>query len=73
VSGRPDDGGEDIPADDWVEQDLLTRAIATDRLARLEKETRAELNAATSDRDQVTLLRRRLAAIEASRENLSGS
>jgi hypothetical protein len=63
----------DVPEDDWVEQDLLTRAIASDRLAQLEAETRAELAAAGTDPAAVGLLRRRLAAIEASRGNIARS
>ena len=62
---------EDIPADDWVEQDLLTRALATDRLEQLEAETRAGLAAAAGDPAASALLRRRLAAIEASRGNIA--
>ncbi|GAA3383385.1 hypothetical protein [Cryptosporangium minutisporangium] len=73
MSGRPDDGGADIPEDDWVEQDLLTRALATDRLAQLEADTRAELAAEEGDPAAAALLRRRLAAIEASRANIARS
>jgi hypothetical protein len=69
AAGR--DQGADIPADDWVEQDLLTRDLAADRLATLEADTLAELAVARStpvaDRKAVELLERRLRAIAASR------
>jgi hypothetical protein len=65
------DEGVDIPADDWVEQDLLTRDLATDRLAALEEETRAELARVAGDPAAVELLERRLRAIGASREAIT--
>lgn len=67
-------GEDDIAADDWVEQDLLTRDLAAGRLADLEAETRAALRAewerARSDPATVELLQRRLRAIAASRDNI---
>ena len=59
--------GVDIAADDWVEQDLLTRDLATDRLAALETQTRAELARVADDAAAVDMLERRLHAIDASR------
>ena len=72
AAGREE--GVDIAADDWVEQDLLTRGLAADRLAALEAETRAELTALRElpnpDGAAVDLLERRLRAIAASRETI---
>jgi hypothetical protein len=69
AAGR--DEGVDIAADDWAEQDLLTRDLATDRLAALEAETRAELARVGDDAAAVAMLERRLRAIDASRETIS--
>jgi hypothetical protein len=69
AAGR--DEGVDIAADDWAEQDLLTRDLATDRLAALEVETRAELARVGDDAAAVAMLERRLRAIDASRETIS--
>ena len=75
AAGREE--GVDIAADDWVEQDLLTRDLATDRLAGLEADTLAELAAVRAaprpDPAAVELLERRLRAIGASRENIAAA
>lgn len=65
----------DIDASDWTEQDLLTRELALERLARDETETVAQLtrlrSAAETDRPAIELLEKRLRAVKASRANLA--
>mgnify|MGYP007039433365 CR=1 FL=1 len=81
MSGEPTGGvaagrdeGVDIAADDWVEQDLLTRDLAADRLTALEAETRAALAdlraTARPDAAAVDVVERKLRAIEASRRTI---
>jgi hypothetical protein len=66
---------KDIDADDWTEQDLLTRELALDRLARDATQTAADLAALRAgphpDPDAVALLERRLRALEESRANVA--
>ncbi|MCL2532738.1 MAG: hypothetical protein FWE39_01110 [Nocardiaceae bacterium] len=61
---------ERIEADDWVEQDLLTRDLAAERLDAVVEQATAELmyleeNGASGE--AIDLVRRRIAAAEASR------
>jgi hypothetical protein len=66
---------KDIDADDWTEQDLLTRELALDRLAEDVAETEVALAAlrgrADPDPDAVDLLERRLRALAISRANIA--
>lgn len=75
AAGRAE--GVDIAADDWVEQDLLTRDLAAERLAALETTTRAELetldDASPADQAARELLERRLRAIAASRATIASA
>ncbi|WP_433755638.1 hypothetical protein [Nocardia sp. CA-135398] len=67
----------DIDASDWTEQDLLTRELATERLAEDELETVAELERLRSSGqvapEAVELLERRLRALAASRSNIAAN
>lgn len=61
---------ERIDADDWVEQDLLTRDLAVERLEAVVAQATAELayleeNGASAE--AIDLVRRRIAAAETSR------
>jgi hypothetical protein len=58
-----------IPHDDWVDQDLLTRSEAAERLAVEIKEIQAEVVAGNAD--EVKL--RRLAALQEAHAQMSGS
>ena len=66
---------KDIDADDWTEQDLLTRDLALERLAEDWAETTAALETLRAspdpDADAVALLERRLRALAQSRANIS--
>jgi len=73
VTAANRDEGVDIAADDWAEQDLLTRDLAADRLAALEAETRADLARVGDDAAAVAMLQRRLRAIDASRETIGSA
>ncbi|MCA1008864.1 hypothetical protein LCL87_24410 [Rhodococcus hoagii] len=61
---------ERIEADDWVEQDLLTRDLAVERLDAVVAQATAELaylEQAGASAAAIDLVRRRIAAAEASR------
>lgn len=62
---------ERIEADDWVEQDLLTRDLAVERLDAVVAQATAELEhleRVQADPSAIDLVRRRIAAAEASRK-----
>ncbi|MBV7706968.1 hypothetical protein A5780_25210 [Nocardia sp. 852002-20019_SCH5090214] len=64
---------KDIDAADWVEQDLLTKQEAGERLAEEIVRVRArlgELRAGAGDAAAMTMVARRLAAMEAIRDSL---
>jgi hypothetical protein len=63
----PDD--ERIPQDDWVDQDLLTRTEAAERLAEEIERVTAKL-AGPDARDEV--LERRLAALKEAHAQMTG-
>lgn len=61
---------EQLPVSDWTDQDLLTKDEARERLVDEIGRTRArleELKAANADESEITLLARRLNAMEATR------
>ncbi|QCQ90465.1 hypothetical protein [Rhodococcus sp. SGAir0479] len=61
---------ERIEADDWVEQDLLTRDLAVERLDAVVAQAEAELaylEKTGAPADAIELVRRRIAAAAASR------
>ncbi|CAM2809275.1 hypothetical protein RHDE110596_02115 [Prescottella defluvii] len=61
---------ERIEADDWVEQDLLTRDLASERLIAVARQAAAELDhleRVGAGPEAIELVRRRIAAAEASR------
>lgn len=66
---------KDIDADDWTEQDLLTRELALERLTEDATQTTAALGALRAgpdpDPQAVALLERRLHALEESRANIA--
>ncbi|MFF3573988.1 hypothetical protein [Nocardia jiangxiensis] len=68
---------KDIDAADWVDQDLLTRQEAGERLAEEIARVRARLRAVESqsgaDAAAVTMIARRLAAMESIRDSLRPS
>jgi hypothetical protein len=62
---------EQLPVSDWTDQDLLTKDEARERLVDEIGRTRArldELTAKNSDDPEVTLLARRLNAMESVRD-----
>lgn len=62
-------GPEDrIPHDDWADQDLLTRTEAAERLTAEIADVKARV--AAGDADEIA--RRRLAALEEARAQLTG-
>ncbi|MDN2497054.1 hypothetical protein FHY52_10155 [Nocardia nova] len=64
---------KDIDAADWVEQDLLTKQEAGERLAEEIVRVRArlgEFRAGAGDVAAMTMVARRLAAMEAIRDSL---
>ncbi|WP_308706082.1 hypothetical protein [Nocardia nova] len=64
---------KDIDAADWVEQDLLTKQEAGERLAEEIARVRArlgELRPGAENAAAVTMLARRLAAMESIRDSL---
>lgn len=63
-----------LPVSDWTDQDLLTKDEARDRLIDEIGRTRArldELTATNADASEVTLLARRLNAMESIRDEYS--
>lgn len=70
----PEDGGpvEQLPLDDWADQDLLTKDEAHERLLVEIDRTKtrlAELDEKSPDDDaEITLLTRRLNAMESTRD-----
>lgn len=66
-----------LKADDWTDQDLLTKAEAHERLVEEISRTQArlaELSADEPDDDaEITLLSRRLNAMQSVRDEYSGS
>ncbi|PTR22833.1 hypothetical protein C8K36_11015 [Rhodococcus sp. OK519] len=61
---------ERIEADDWVEQDLLTRDLAAERLDAVVAQATAELDhleKVDADPAAIELVRKRITAAEASR------
>jgi hypothetical protein len=72
VTGGADDVDrvEQLPVSDWTDQDLLTKDEARERLVDEIGRCRArldELNAANADESEITLLARRLNAMESIR------
>lgn len=64
---------KDIDAADWVDQDLLTRDEAGERLiGEIEHERKKlqELEATTQNPDSIALVKRRLIAMENLRDSL---
>jgi hypothetical protein len=64
------DNIEQLPVDDWADQDLLTKDQARDRLVAEIGRTRArmdELRATSADEAEITALARRLNAMESIR------
>ncbi|MBM4638476.1 hypothetical protein GS448_01320 [Rhodococcus hoagii] len=62
---------ERIEADDWVEQDLLTRDLASERLDAVVTQATAELaylERSGASAEAIDLVRRRIAAAAASRK-----
>jgi hypothetical protein len=62
---------EQLPVSDWTDQDLLTKDEARERLVDEIGRTRArldELTATSADDPEVTLLERRLNAMESVRD-----
>ncbi|MGW9566881.1 hypothetical protein GS504_27885 [Rhodococcus hoagii] len=62
---------ERIEADDWVEQDLLTRDLASERLDAVVTQATAELaylETSEASTEAIDLVRRRIAAAAASRK-----
>ena len=62
---------ERIEADDWVEQDLLTRDLASERLDAVVTQATAELTyleTSGASTEAIDLVRRRIAAAAASRK-----
>ena len=67
---------KDIDAADWVEQDLLTKQEAGERLAEEIVRVRArlgEFRAGAADVAAMTMVARRLAAMESIRDSLQPS
>jgi hypothetical protein len=61
---------EQLPLSDWTDQDLLTKEEARERLVDEIRRCRAqldELKAANADESEITLLARRLNAMESVR------
>jgi hypothetical protein len=59
---------EQLPVDDWADQDLLTKDAARDRLvAEIGRTQLDELKATNADAAEVTALTRRLDAMESIR------
>lgn len=73
MDGAVTDGGKYIAADDWTDQDLLTRAEARERLAdEIDAEHHALAGLSKTDQDprvqaEIELRTRRLVALKAAR------
>lgn len=64
---------EQIPEDDWSDQDLLTKQDAAERLRELARKHEAELLELPPDDPAADRIRKRIAALEASARDFEGS